>query len=273
MMESFSVLLSLYFRENPQFLKESLESIFSQSLLPSEVILVEDGELTSELDSIVSIFKNKYDVLKIIKLKQNVGLGKALNEGLKYCSNDLVIRMDADDISKPNRFERLVNFMMENPGIDVCSSWIDEFQGSPENIVSIKKLPENHDQIYLYGKSRCPVNHPAAIFRKKAIKEAGGYGNFPEDYNLWARMLMKGYKFHNLQESLLWFRMSPEVYKRRGGIKYLQALIKLYMELYKIGYINKMEFIKLVTIRSFVSLMPNFVRSSIYHKLLRTSPY
>lgn len=148
----FSVLMSLYSKENPLYLRESLNSVFHQSLSPDEVILVEDGPLTDEQHTVVKEFEGKYSNLKVIPLPLNVGLGKALNEGLRHCSYEIVARMDTDDIAKPDRFEKQIKFMEQHPDIDVCSAWIDEFQESTDNIVSTKYLPETSSEIFEYGK-------------------------------------------------------------------------------------------------------------------------
>ena len=237
-MTKFSVLLSLYYKEQPSFLIQSLDSILSQTLLPNEIVLVKDGPLTPKLDSIVSEYEKRYNIIKVIPLEKNLGLGKALNEGLKYCSHDLVARMDTDDIAYPNRFEKQVKFMTDHPEIDACSSWIDEFIGSKDNIISTKKLPETSEEIKKYAKHRCPLNHPALIYRKRAVMAVNGYSGFPEDYNLWGRMLMNGSKFYNLQESLLYFRYSPEMIKRRGGWKYAKDELKSQIQFYKMGFIG-----------------------------------
>lgn len=266
----FSVLLSIYKKENPAFLTEALDSVIKQSLPADEIIIVEDGPLTDELYSILDRFEKENKTVRRIPLKNNMGLGKALNEGLKHCSNDLVARMDTDDIAYPNRFEKQVKFMNEHPEIDACSSWIDEFTDTPDNIISTKKLPEKSDTIRRYAKRRCPLNHPVVIYRKSAVLKAGGYTGFPEDYNLWVRMLMNGSRMYNLQESLLYFRFSTNMIKRRGGWKYAKDEIKTQYQFYKTGFIGLGTLIYNVTIRTIVRIVPNWLRISIY-KLLRKS--
>ena len=267
---SFSVLMSLYAKERPDFLRKSLDSVFSQSLKADEVVLVEDGPLTDELYAVVKDYSSSHPELKIVPLPVNGGLGKALNEGLKHCSHELVARMDTDDIAKPDRFLKQVSFIESHPEIDGCSAWIEEFIGDQDNIVSVKKLPEHNDEIYRYGKSRCPINHPAVIYRKKAVIDSGGYGPFPEDYYLWGRMLTKGLKLYNIQESLLFFRSSEDVYKRRGGWKYYRAMLKLQKELHRISYTTYPEYLRNITIRTIVALIPNRLRAFIYKHLLRS---
>ena len=268
----FSVLLSIYSKEKYNYLKKSLDSIFCQSIIPDEVVLVEDGPLTEELYLILDEYEKKYPQLKRIKLPVNGGLGKALNEGLKHCSYDLVARMDTDDICFPDRFEKQIRYMLDNPDIDISSAWIEEFEEEVNNIKSVKKVPETHKEVSVYIKSRNPLNHPAVIFRKSAIEKAGGYQHFPlfEDYYLWARMFANGSKFGNIQEPLLHFRTSSDMFKRRGGIRYAVNSAKFQWQLHKLGIISTTAAIKASIIRGAVYLMPNSIRKIIYSKLLRS---
>ena len=267
----FSVLLSLYIKEQPSHLIQCLDSLFSQTLLPTEIILVKDGPLTAELDAIVFDYAVRYPVLKVVALPQNQGLGRALNEGLKHCSYDIVARMDTDDIAKPERFEKQIAVFQKHPELDLVGAWIDEFENTPQHILSVRKVPETSGEIYEYGKKRCPVNHPVVMFRKSAVLAAGGYQHFPlfEDYFLWVRMLRNGAKFYNIQESLLYFRTSPNMFKRRGGWKYAMDETRFQRFLFKRQFISFPELVKNVGVRFCVRLMPNSLRTFIYKKLLR----
>lgn len=265
----FSVLMSVYIKEKPQFLKESLNSVFNQTLPPDEVILVEDGPLTDELYSTIKDFTEKHEKLKIVPLNENHGLGYALNIGLKHCKYNLVARMDSDDICKPYRFEKEITFMHEHKDIDICSSWIDEFENDKNNVVSQRRIPETHEEIIKYAKYRCPVNHPTVVYKRDKIIQLGGYQNFPEDYYLWIKMIMNGCKFYNIQESLLFFRFSSDLYKRRGGWKYAKDDIRAQINFYKVGFLNKREFLYNASIRSTVRLIPVHIRAFIYKYMLR----
>lgn len=268
---NFSVLLSVYYKENPLFLEQSLESVFSQTLLPKEVVLVKDGPLTSELNQVIVKFQKQYPCLKIIELNENKGLGYALNEGLKYCSYDWVARMDTDDICYSNRFEEQFSLIQEYPQVSFVGSLISEFEDTIDNIVSYRVLPEKHEDILLYAKTRCPLNHPTVIFRKQAVLDLGGYGHFPEDYHLWVRALMNGYKFYNVQKPLLYFRVNLDTIRRRGGLSYAKIEIKHQREFYKMGFLTYLEYIKNSFVRSFVRLMPLYLRYKVYFKFLRSN--
>lgn len=268
-MTKFSVLLSIYKKENPLFFKQSMDSLFTQTILPSEIVLIKDGPLTPELDTIISKYQSKHSTLKVISLPINQGLGNALNEGLKHCSYDLIARMDTDDIAKPSRFEKQIRIFQENPQIDICSAWIEEFEETPNNILAIRKLPETHEEIIKYAKHRCPINHPVVMYKKNAVIKAGGYKGFPEDYRLWINMIMTGAQFHNIQESLLYFRFSKEMVKRRGGWRYAIADAKSQWDFYKIGFLDFPTFLYNFLVRMSVRLTPNNIREIIYKKLLR----
>lgn len=268
----FSVLMSLYWKERQEFLRLSLESVFNQSLAPDEVVLVEDGPVDEELERVVSEFSEAHPEMKVVRLPENGGLGKALNEGLRHCSHELVARMDTDDISMPSRFERQVNFMERHPEVAACSSWIQEFEGTTSNIKSVKKVPESPEENARYIKSRSPLNHPAVMFRKSDVESVGSYMHFPlfEDWYLWARLAVKGMKLANLQECLLYFRVSDDVYRRRGGWKYACDNFRFQMELMRIGLISLPRAIMNGVMRAVVYLMPNGLRAVVYNHLLRS---
>lgn len=268
---NFTVLLSVYHRENPSFLAQSLGSIFTQTVFPQEVVLVKDGPLNVELEEEISKAEKRYKELKVISLPHNVGLGRALNEGLKHCSYDLVARMDTDDIAKPGRFEKQLKIFEVHPEVDLVSAWIEEFEGTPEHLISTRKLPETPDELYEYGKKRSPVNHPVVMFRKEAVLRCGGYMHYPlfEDYYLWARMLVNGSRFYTIQESLLWFRTSSDLYNRRGGLKYALTEIRLQFLFVGLGYIGAGSFLRNIVIRFSTRIMPNNLRRLFYKIALR----
>lgn len=266
---AFSVLMSVYRKENPEWLIASLDSVFNQTVTPDEVVLVEDGELTGELDAVIEIQKQKHPELKIVTYKENRGLGKALHDGLLECSNNLVARMDTDDICFPTRFEKQLQVFERHPEVDVCSAWIDEFETDPEQVISVRRLPKTYDELFMFGKKRNPVSHPVSMFKKDSVLSVGNYQDFPlfEDYYLWARMMVKGCKFYCIQESLLKFRRSPEMIKRRGGWDYAITEVRFFNTLRKIGYISNVQLAKNVCTRFVVRIIPNSLRTALYKQI------
>lgn len=268
----FSVLMSVYFKEIPQYLDRSLESIIEQTVVPDEIVLVKDGELTAELDRIIEQYYMKYPkLLKIISLYKNVGLGEALRIGLDNCSYDTVARMDSDDVCLYTRFEKQLEVLKQDEAVKVVGSWISEFESDTENIHAVRKVPESFDDIRKKAKFRNPLNHMTVMFRKSAVIEAGGYKPFlwSEDYYLWVRMILKGFKIVNIQESLVFARAGRDMIKRRGGMKYVVSEAKLEKEFLKLGFINHGEFIFNVATRTAVRIIPDRFRQYVYYNMLR----
>ena len=267
----FSVLIAVYAKETSDHLAQSLESIFHQELPPDEVVLVEDGPLTTELDAVVSCFKEVHKELHIVKLPQNQGLGLALREGLAHCQYDIVARMDSDDISKPQRFNSEMAWLEAHPETDIVGCWTDEFADESGEVISTRRLPEDHEALLRFSRYRNPMNHPTVMFRKAAVERAGSYRHRElfEDYDLWVRMLQQGARFHNLQESLLMFRLSPQLYSRRGGRHYIHQEVVFQRWMYEVGHINGVRFIANIAVRTLIRLMPDGMRKYSYLFFLR----
>lgn len=224
----YSVLMSVYVKEKPEYLEKSLESMAAQTVLPSEIVLIEDGPLTPELYEVIERFKQKNSFLRTVPLKKNVGLGNALNIGVEKCKNELIARMDTDDIAKPDRCEKQLKAFEDDPELDICGTFIEEFEGDIDNIVSVRRLPCSHEEILSFAKKRNPFNHMTVMFKKDAVLKAGNYReiNLFEDYYLWTRMLVNGAKAHNVGESLVYARVGSDMMKRRGGFNYWKKIVK-----------------------------------------------
>ena len=267
---NFSVLLSVYFKEKPEYLETALNSVFNQTIKPNEVVLVEDGKLTAELDKVISKFEKKYKSLKVVKFEQNRGLGIALHDGLLECSNEIVFRMDTDDICNKTRFEKQIQ-IFEEKDVDIVGSNIVEYDESMKNITSYRVVPETDDEIKKRSKKRNPMNHVTVAYKKSAVIDAGNYQDmlYFEDYYLWCRMIQKGCKFYNVQENLVNVRGGNDMIKRRGGKKYIKPILNFENSIRKLGLINYFEFLVNIVERVIVSLIPNYARYSLYKKILR----
>ena len=271
MKKEFSVLMSVYYKENSNNLKLALDSVINQTLMPNEIILVEDGPLTDELYKLIDEYEKKYEFLKIVKLEKNSGLGIALNEGLKHCHYEYVARMDSDDISLPNRFEEQVKFITEHQDIDVVGSNIIEFDDETGNDLNYKLVPLSQEEVKTYIKKRNPMNHMTVFFKKSSVIDSGSYINCPlfEDYFLWARMISKGYKLANIEKTLLRARSGMNMCSRRGSISYIKCITNFQNKLLKLHIINIFEYFYNLIIRITISLLPNKIRCVFYQKKLR----
>ena len=172
----FSVLMSVYQKENPDFLRKSLNSVLiEQNHKPDELVLVEDGPLTEELYQTIQDFKETFPEMKVLPLKENVGLGEALHRGVEACSYDWIARMDTDDIATPDRFQQQVDYIEQHPQLDVLGGNIIEFDTEPDQIVAEKQMPLSHEEIIKRLQRRNPFCHMTVFFKKSSVLKAGNY--------------------------------------------------------------------------------------------------
>lgn len=267
-MEKYSVLMSLYKKEHPEYLRLSLDSMINQTVRPDEIVLVEDGPLTDELYEVIEEYK---DYLHIVVNEKNIGLGLALNAGLKACKNEFVARMDTDDISKPDRCEKQLLRFAQKPYLAIVGSHIDEFVGTPDNVISQRKVPTTSEAIYEYAKKRSAFNHPAVMYRKSAVLAEGGYSDLKrnQDVDLFGRLLFKGYKAENIDEALLWFRSSDELAIRRKSWENTKSYISTIKKFWKMGYSSFFDYIKVAIAQTGMYILPIKVQNWIYKKFLR----
>lgn len=268
----YSVLMSVYYKEKPEFLRQSMESIFAQTMPTNDFVLICDGPLTVELNRVICEMQTKYgDVLSVFRLENNVGLGNALNQGMRHCKNELIARMDSDDIARPDRCEKQLSCFEKDIHLGICGGGVEEFNVDPYQIDSRRVPPETHDEIMAFCKKRNPFNHPCVMYRKSEVISAGEYQDFYllEDYYLWIRMLMNGTRGYNIQEPLLWMRAGPNMYKRRAGWKYAKSQFSLFNYMRNSGFIGNGSFALSCIIRCASSLAPNFLRKMVFQGVLR----
>ncbi len=268
----FSVLISVYKKEKAEYLKQALQSVINQTLKPTEVVIVKDGILTKELDECIGDFQKQHPKLfKILAFNENRGLGLALRDGVKACKYEYIARMDSDDISKPDRFEKQFGYLQKHPEIALLGTWITEFSKDENKPDTVTKLPCTHQEIMKFAKSRNPFRHMTIIYKKQAVINSGNYRDFLwfEDYDLWIRMLQKGYITANIPEYLVNVRADKDMFARRGGWQYLKQDLRFQKYLKDVGLISWLRYIKSIVIRTIVRLMPNKLRNQIYSSFLR----
>ena len=267
----FSVLMSVYKNDKSEDVKDAIDSLLNQTLLPNQIVILEDGKVSKKLDDLLENYSKKHKIIEIYKREQNLGLGLTLSEGLNYCKYDYVARMDADDYSYPNRFEEEIRYLESHPDIDVVGCNIDEYDENLSKKLAVRVVPEFDKKIKKYMKKRNGVNHVTVIYKKQSVLNAGSYEDclYFEDYYLWCKMIKNGCKFYNIQESLMKIRAGFDMAKRRGGLSYSKYIINFENKIYKIGIINKFEYIFNLFIRSSVANIPNSFRTILYKKQLR----
>ena len=264
MANPYSVLMSVYAGENAVNLRQSIEGIMSQDFPASEFVLVIDGPIGAPLEEVI----NSYPSIKTVRLTENVGLGAALNEGLKNVSYDIVARMDSDDIATPSRMGKEYSKIRE--GLDIVSAPVFEFEGNISYITGKRDIPKTQEEIIEYSKKRNPFNHPCVMFRKSAVIAAGGYrSDYPlfEDYDLWIRMLRNGAHCANIDEPLLYMRTDEGMYLRRGGTDYARIMLSFHKMLMTTGWTSKKDYYTGAIPHAIVCAMPEFIRRGVYRKL------
>ena len=269
--ELFSVLMSVYKNERASWFRTALDCILNQTILPQEIVLVKDGPVPSDLDAIIDDYSSRYPIFHIVANETNLGLGLSLQKGILECSNEIIARMDTDDIIPPERFEKQLAAI--NKGYDVVSCWSVPFINSYDNAVAVKKRPENHDDIVKLAHRRSPICHAACMYRKSAVIKAGNYQDrlYYEDYNLWVRMIQSGAKFYNVQEPLYFFRTDERQLSRRGGWSYLKRELGYLREFYDLGFYSFNDLFVNSSIRIVARLCPPFMRGWIFKKIWRHS--
>jgi glycosyltransferase involved in cell wall biosynthesis len=271
-MERFSVLMPVYSRESPEYLVESLRSLAVQSRPADEILIVKDGPIGDALEAVIAMYSTELPIVPL-QLAENRGLGFALAIGVENCKFEIIARMDGDDISVPERFERQVGFLETHPEVDAISATVREFNGDPAVCTSERRLPSEHVSILAFAKRRCPLNHMAVVFRKSAVLAAGNYQSRfrQEDYDLWVRMLMNGSKFHNLGDLGVLARCGNGMQSRRGGWGYLRHEASLFWHFRSLGFLCTLEVLFNVGLRVPVRLLPPALRSLLYRVFVRRS--
>lgn len=271
--EPFSVAMSVYKKDNPIFFDRALESItYLQTVKPSEIVLVVDGEINAELNAVIEKYQKGFSNLSVIRLEENKGLGNALKIAVENAKYSLIARMDSDDISVPSRFEEQLSYFFNNAKVDIVGGDITEFIGDEKNIVGKRCVPENDDEIKKYMKKRCAMNHVSVMYRKEAVSKAGGYKDWfwNEDYYLWIRMCLHGANFANTGSVLVNVRVGEEMYQRRGGKKYFISEKKLQDFMLKNNMIGIGTYASNIVKRGIMQLiLPNKLRGIVFRLFAR----
>ena len=271
-MEKYSVLMSLYAKESPEYLPLAIDSVLSQTIKPDEIVVVKDGPLTEELEAILAKYiEENPEVFTIVSSEKNIGLGLALNLGLENCRNELVARMDTDDIAKLERCEKQLAEFEKDSELTLLGSAVDEFYDTPDKVVSRRVVPTDHKDIYEFAKRRSAFNHPTVMYKKSKVLSVGGYSDLRrnQDVDLFARMLFSGCKAGNVEESLLFFRSNDALAKRRKSWENTKSYIDTIKKLWEMGYSSFFDFAIVAVAQTGMFLMPVKLQHWVYKTFLR----
>lgn len=271
-MEKYSVLMSIYIKEKPEYLNLAIQSMVEQTLPPDEIVIVKDGEITKELQAVLDKYTTNYPHLfNIVGYEKNRGLGLALNYGLERCRNELVARMDSDDISNPNRCKKQVMRFEEKPELAIVGAFVDEFHTTPDEIISTRVVPTDSDGIYNFAKRRSALNHAVVMYRKSKVFEQNGYSDLRrnQDVDLFGRMLFSGCKAENIGESLLYVRLNNDFAKRRKSWENTKSYIYIIKCFWKMGYSSFMDYAMVAVAQTGIFILPVKVQYFVYKHFLR----
>ena len=267
---AFSCIISVYVKEQPRFLSQCLDSIVKQTVLPDELIIVKDGPLTDDLETVLREFQYPNE-LKIVPLPENVTQGPARAEGIQAAKHEWVAVMDSDDICRPDRFEKQLEMITRQPELSIIGGQISEFEDDPKHSAAKRTVPCKHDEIIKFAKKRNPFNQMTVMFKRSAAIVAGNYRYFPgfEDYDLWVRMIADGAICANHPDILVDARVGGGMYSRRRGLSYVRAEWRMQKMLKSLGLINALEFVRNVTLRIPVRLLPKKAVKAFYNLFAR----
>jgi hypothetical protein len=270
MAEGFSLLMSVWAGDDPEFLTAAFRSVVhDQTRPPDDVVLVQDGPVPPALaDRIAELVASSPTKAQVLALDANVGLGVALDQGMAACAHDIVARMDSDDIAVPHRFEVQVEIV--EGGVDLVGSALLEFGDDAADIVGKRVPPLDPAEIVRYARFHQPFNHPTVVYRRSVVEAAGGYRHLAlmEDYLLFAKMIQQGCTVANVEEPLVLYRVGAGAYSRRGGVALLKSEWRLQRTLLSLGFTNPAQFTRNVVIRGGYRLLPEAVRRPAYRRLI-----
>ena len=269
MHEPFSLLVSVYDGDRPDHIRRAMRSaVDDQTVRPDQVVIVRDGPVRDELARCLDEVQETSPVpVTFVPLGQRGGLGPALDRGLAASWFDVVARMDADDVAMPHRFEVELPLISD---ADIVGAGLLEFTGDTDEIVGQRVPPTDPARIQRYARMHDPFNHPTVVYRRAAVLAAGGYGDLPlmEDYALFARMLQGGARAVNVPEPLVYYRVGPEAFKRRGGTGLLRSELRLQREFLRRGFTTPAEYLRNVAVRGGYRLIPWWLRRAVYRPVV-----
>ena len=268
----YSVLLPVYGKDAPAYLRIAIDSMLAQTLPPEEILIAVDGPIGNDLMTVISQYcSERPETFSLYQSPIQEGLGASLSKALPLCRNTYIARMDADDYSSPERLSMQFAVLDRRDDVDIVGCNVDEFMDDITNPVSHVILPESPEDTLRFAKRRCPMRHPTLLYRKDDVLKAGNYAPLYtfEDYDLIVRMLHRGLRLYNVQEPLVSMRVSPDFYARRGGPRFVACMIRTKWRFLVTGFSSPLDFLVSCLGQTFVGLMPGPFRAWFYRTFLR----
>lgn len=270
-MENYSVLTTVYAKDDPIAFRQSIESMLCQSVVTNDYVIVADGPIPEKLSEVIIRYKEKYNFINFIQMPENKGLGTALNIGLSQCKNELVARLDSDDISLPNRCELQLKEFEKDSKIVLVGSDMYEFEDNPNNIISLKVMPHSYEEVYKYGKRRNPFNHSSVMYKRRVVFDCDGYSikRRSQDLELFTKILIKGYKCVNINKPLIYFRTGNNQLIRRQKWLDVRSDLKVFYNNFKLGYSNVFDLLYVLITHIVFYMLPSCIAGILFNRLYR----
>lgn len=272
-MENYSVLMSVHINENAEHFAASIQSLLDQTVVTNDFVIVCDGPLSKELNKVLEEYDSRYPGLfHIVRLTENVGVGLAAKAGLAVCRNDLIAKMDSDDISLPDRCRMQLSRFSENPDLALIGGVIEEFDNRTGKVFAVRTVPEENSAIRTYARRRSPFNNVTVMYRKSAAEAAGGYRDLRrgEDYDLYLRMLIDGCYAQNLPQTLVRVRVDSDTHRRRASWSAMKGCAGIWWHAYRVGYSSLADLLICLCGQMFLVICPGRVQQMLYKRFLRT---
>ena len=268
--DGFTLLLPVYAKDRPEFLRLAFESsVQGQTLAPAAAVIVQDGPVPEALAAELRALVRASPIpVEIVALPENRGLTAALTAGLAACRTEVVARMDADDVSEPERFARQWALLRE--GYDLVGTGMAEFEDDPRTVSAVRVPPVGAERIRDHARTHNPFNHPTMMYRVAAVEAAGGYQPFGkmEDYWLGVRLIDRGARVENIAEPLLKYRVGAGAFARRGGWAEARTEWRLQRELRRMGFVTTGEYLRNVAIKGTYRLMPAGMKRVLFRRFV-----
>lgn len=271
-MTNYSVLMSVYRGETAENFTQSIQSVLAQTYLTNDFVIVCDGPLTPELDSVLEAIPEQYkSIINIVRLPQNVGIGAAANIGLQKCKNDLVAKLDSDDIAVPERCFLQCKKFEENEKLTILGGFIEEFDSDPNHPFAVREVPITNEEIRHFARRRQPFNNQTVMYRRSAVLSVGSYSNLRrnEDYELYVRMLKAGFYTENLQFVIVKVRVDQRARARRTSWLTFKCCVKSRWKSFIIGYSSFWDFLICFMGSAFICICPAKLQQTLYKKFFR----
>lgn len=271
----YSVLMTVYAREKPAYFEQAIRSMLFQTDRTDDFVIVCDGPLTPQLDAVISHYTQmEPELFHIIRCEENLGSGTASRMGLLACKNELIVRMDSDDIAVSDRARVLLDAFRREPELAAVGGQMAEFVHDPAQVIGYRILPTEPEELRRYAASRSPLNNITVMLRKSAAIAVGNYSDIRtrEDYELWIRLLGNGYRIRNLDRVLAYARVGEDMYERRRGLEYSKYTVYTEKVLLEFGFINRLEYCFSLCARFVASvLLPKKLSYWLFRRFMRKS--